>query len=509
MPKEQFLTIDFGTSGIKCMLFTPEGNVQARQFVPIHYIDSEGLFGIGKEFDAPAAWQTICQMIPRALKEAKSKPADITSIAATSQRHGAVFLDKKGGVIYAGPNLDARGVLIQDSVLKGLIDACPPTGCWPPLLYSLCRLLWYKREKPELFSKIEHVLSISDWIVYQFTGKATTDPTQASNTQLMDIRSSQWSPEILEMAELSVNLLPEICEPGTVVGTVSAAANKSTGLSKASQVSIGGADTQCALLGSSATQPGDVTVVAGNTGPIQLVTSKPLIDPTNRLWTGRFLLPRKWVLEANCGPSGSVLTWFIKNIIVPLSSKLAEPTAQAFTCAEQLASEAPVGSFDTVALLGPQIMDATDMTTVRPSIFLFPPPTSPVLTPISIKEISRALFENICYAIRINLERIQNLAQCEFKKCSVAGGMTRSSFWLQMLADVTGLNIQCARVVEASSLGAAICAATAAGFYKSLTEAARHMVYFQSELVPRKEIHNKYNTYFSRWQTLYNQSTNL
>lgn len=509
MPEAQFLTIDFGTSGIKCMLFSPEGTVQARQFVPIHYIDSEGLFGIGKEFDATAAWQKICQMIPLALKEAKSKPTDITSIAATSQRHGAVFLDKKGKVIYAGPNLDARGVFIQDSVLKGLTESCPPTGCWPPLLYSLCRLLWYKREKPELFSKIEHVLSISDWIVYQLTGKATTDPTQASNTQLMDIRSSQWSPEILEMADLSINLVPEICEPGTLVGNISTAANKSTGLSKASQVGIGGADTQCALLGSSATQPGDVAVVAGNTGPIQLVTSEPLIDPDNRLWTGRFLLPRKWVLEANCGPSGSVLTWFITNIIAPLSSEFKELTALAFNRVEQLASEAPVGSFDTVALLGPQIMDATDMTTVRPSIFLFPPPTSPVVTPISIKEVSRALFENICFAIRINLKRIQNFAQCEFKKCIVAGGMTRSSFWRQMLADVTGLKIQCGRVVEASSLGAAICAATAAGFYKSLPEAAHHMVRFHSELSPHKEIHNKYNTYFTRWQTLYNQSTNL
>ncbi|MFX1318013.1 MAG: FGGY-family carbohydrate kinase [Promethearchaeota archaeon] len=509
MPKQQFLTIDFGTSGIKCMVFSPEGTVLARQFTPIQYVDTEGLFGIGKEFNAKAVWQTICTMIPFVLKLAKSEPTDIIAIGATSQRHGAVFLDKKGAAIYAGPNLDARGVFMQDSVMKGLEESCPPTGCWPPLLYSLCRLLWYKKERPEEFYRIEHVLSISDWIVYQLTGQATTDPTQASNTQLMDIQSSKWSPEILEMAELSGDFLPKISEPGTVVGNVTAQASKSTGLSKSTIVGVGGADTQCALLGSSAAYPGEVGVVSGNTGPVQLVTAEPIIDPDNRLWTGRFLLPHKWVLEANSGPNGSVLNWFVQNIVGPMHPKFEGSTDQAYTYTEQLASQAPVGAFDTIALLGPQIMDASDMTTVRPSIFIFPPPTSPVVTPITIKELTRALFENISYAARMNLERIQELADVLFEHCVVTGGLSRSLFFRQMLADVTGLKIRTGHVVEASSLGAAICAATAADLHASLTDAMGQMVKMQPELMPREDVHNQYKTYFTRWHTLYNQSANL
>jgi autoinducer 2 (AI-2) kinase len=509
MSKSQFLTIDFGTSGIKCMVFSQEGKVLARQFRSIQYVDAEGLFGIGKEFNAPAAWQLICEMIPRTLKEAHSQPKDIVSIATTSQRHGAVFLDKEGEVIYAGPNLDARGVFIQDSVRKGLEESCPPTGCWPPLLYSLCRLLWFKREKPEQFEKIRHALAISDWLIYQLTGEITTDPSQASNTQLMDIRSSHWSSEILELAGLSRELLPDITDPGTLVGQVTPAASRSTSLSTTSQVGLGGADTQCALLGSGAIESGDLGIVAGNTGPVQLITSEPIIDSSNCLWTGRFLIPGKWVLEANSGPNGSVLNWFIQNIIVPLKPELAGPTEQAFTQAETLAAQAPVGSNDTIALLGPQIMNANDMTTVRPSFFLFPPPTSPAVIPTSIKEVSRALFENICYAARTNIERIQTLANCQIEQCVVAGGLSRSDFWRQMLADVTGLSIRSGQVVEASSLGAAICAATATGVYDSLTTAMNQMVKMRPNLEPREDVHNQYKTYFTRWQTLYNQSANL
>ena len=84
MPAQHFLTIDFGTSGIKCMVFSTEGSVLSHQFTPIQYHDSEGLYGIGKEFDAQWAWKTICQMISSVIKNAKSKPNEIIGIAPTS-----------------------------------------------------------------------------------------------------------------------------------------------------------------------------------------------------------------------------------------------------------------------------------------------------------------------------------------------------------------------------------------------------------------------------------------
>jgi len=343
MPKRQLLTIDFGTSGIKCMMFTPQGTSIAKRFVPIQYADSEGLMGIGKEFDAIAAWNTITRLIRECIKDAKISPKDVVAVSATSQRHGAVFLDKKGTAIYSGPNLDARGVFVQDFVAKGLEDSCPPTGCWPPLLYALSRLVWYKQNKPDLYAQIHHVLSISDWILYQLTGEAITDPSQASNTQLMDIIKSQWSPEILEMAEVTDAILPPILEPGSLVGNITSQASKITGLSTKTVVGIGGADTQCAMLGTLTTQPGEVCVVGGNTAPIQLISESPIIDESGKLWTGRYLLPQRWVLEANTGKAGAVLAWFVQDIVQPISEDFKDPQ-KAYTKVEQLAEKADIGS---------------------------------------------------------------------------------------------------------------------------------------------------------------------
>jgi len=122
---------------------------------------------------------------------------------------------------------------------------------------------------------------------------------------------------------------------------------------------------------------------------------------------------------------------------------------------------------------------------------------------------ARALFENTCYAIRTNLELLQEFTEIKLGSCTVAGGLTRSHLWLQMLADVTGLDIHCGHEVEASSLGAAMCAAIAVGRYDSFFSASKAMVKRQAPIRPRMELHEKYNTFYTRWQTLYKQSANL
>lgn len=324
----------------------------------------------------------------------------------------------------------------------------------------------------------------------------------------MDIIKSQWSPEILEMAEVSDEILPPIRDPGSFVGNVTAQAGKKTGLSSKTVVGIGGADTQCAMLGTFATQPGEVCVVGGNTAPIQLITDSPIIDESGKLWTGRYLLPQSWVLEANTGKAGAVLAWFVRNIVQPLSAELKDPQ-EAYTKVEHLAKKADIGSLDTIAQLGPQIMDASDMTTVRPAMFFFPQPANPIVTPITMNELARSLFENICFAMRVNLELLQEISERAFEYCTVAGGLTRSQLWQQMLANVTGLELHRGSEVEASSLGAAICAATAANLNDSLLASAEKMVSKQPPLKPQEDIQKRYETYFSRWQTLYKQSANL
>ena len=112
---------------------------------------------------------------------------------------------------------------------------------------------------------------------------------------------------------------------------------------------LAGADTQCALVGMGAIEPGSAGIPAGWSAPVQLVMSRPIVDPEKRTWTGVHVVPDRWILESNAGETGRAWDW----ICVMMGCTAAE--------AADLAAMAPVGSGDTMAVLGPRVMRASAM----------------------------------------------------------------------------------------------------------------------------------------------------
>ena len=97
---------------------------------------------------------------------------------------------------------------------------------------------------------IAHVGMLSDWVLYRLTGGFVTDPSSGSSSDMFDLarpdlvatRRSSWSASIAAV-------VPEVVEPGTVVGAVTARAAAETGLRAGTPVVVGGADTQLGLVG--------------------------------------------------------------------------------------------------------------------------------------------------------------------------------------------------------------------------------------------------------------------
>jgi len=178
-------------------------------------------FEIAKEFDANHFWQLVCTVVKEAIKSSKVNLDDLEAVATTSQRHGAVFLDDKGKEVYAGPNIDARGAMTQYIIEESLGEKYHEiTGCWPPLMFTPSRLSWFEEEEPEIFESIAHLLPINDWISYRLGNIFVTDPSAGSATGFMDIRKCEWSDEVIEAVGITQDILPEIHEPGKIVGEI-------------------------------------------------------------------------------------------------------------------------------------------------------------------------------------------------------------------------------------------------------------------------------------------------
>jgi len=230
---------------------------------------------------------------------------------------------------------------------------------------------------------------------------------------------------------------------------------------------VGGADTECALLGSGVHEPGETGAVLGTTTPVQMVTAAPVIDPAGRLWTSCHVVPDRWVLESNAGDTGGAYRWLLELVY-------GATDAGAYAAAEAAIAGASPGERQIFCHLGPVIFSLADMSPFKPAGMLFRFPLLHVDRPIR-GEVLRAYLESIAFAIRGNCEQIAAVADRPIPLLALSGGMTQSPTLVQLVADTLGVPVSVARVPESASLGCAILAAVGAGVCASTAAAVAAM----------------------------------
>ena len=290
--------LDLGGGTVRCLLLdlaTGESTC-AHHAHRIHTAPNTG--GLGYDLDLPDIRAGFAAVTRSAMARAGAAADQIVGIAATAMRLGTIVLDREGEALLAVPNRDARAVGPGLLLAAQHGDALNATaGRWPYPIFAAARLRWLAETQPDTLARAAHFLSVSDWITWLLTGEISADPSQAGESLLFDQRSGQWSWEWIDRLELPRRLFPYLAPCGRAVGSLTIPAAELLGLRPGTPVSVGGADTQCGLLGTGAVSPGDLAVIAGTTAPVQLVTREATIDPEGRVWTGQHVVPGRCVLK--------------------------------------------------------------------------------------------------------------------------------------------------------------------------------------------------------------------
>lgn len=490
----QFLALDAGTSGGRAALFERHGRLLAVASTAWSYDAPAEAAPWGRSFDPRRFWDTLAGLARQVLAEGDVSPAQVLAVSATSQRQGIVLLDAAGQALYAGPNQDLRAVY-QAAALDSRWDErlYAVTGHRPALLFAPARLHWFRERQPELYSRIASLLMISDWLVYCLSGERCSEPSAAAESQLFDIRSGAWSHDLIAALELPPDIYPPLRRAGAVAGTVTPAAAAATGLRAGTPVVVGGADTQCGLLGMNVLAPGQAGILAGWSMPVQQATAAPL-SGSGRLWTSCHLLPQRWVLESNAGPAGRSYTW-LRDLL--LASGPGRSAGQALAELDAMAAAAPAGAGGALAFLGAQVMHAGELGLAWGGLLF---PLGAEFIAQRREHLPRAALENIAFAARANLEQLTAVTGQAVAAVALGGGMARSQFFAQLLADVLGAPVQVAAAPETSCAGAAMCAAVGAGVYDDLTAAAMGMARWRQAAEPQRVAYAEYLDLYERWQ---------
>jgi len=491
--RKYVLAIDAGSSSCRALVFDVGGSLVSSAQREWRCYSPPDMAPLAREFDPAVFWDVVCQVSRESIGKGGVRASDIVAVSTASQRQGVVFLDKDGAELYGGPNTDLRALMEGFAIdaERGAEVRCI-TGHSPAFLFAPAKLRWFKANRPAVYERIATILTISNWIVYRLSGRRVAELSSDSDTGLVDISRSCWSVDLQNALDLAQGVCPEMAAAGTGVGSVSTKVAEQTGLAPGTLVVVGGADTQCGLLGMSVWREGQVGIVAGWSAAIQMVTDRPIIDPSGKIWSSCHVLPGKWVLESNAAEAGGAYGWLSQ-----LLFEGAESKEDTFALMDRLAGEASAGSGGALAFIGPRAMD---MTHLKPAIGGFFFPITPSVTEMGRKDIIRSALENMSFAFRANCQQLEEKSGLKVKSVSIGGGMARSRTLRQILADVLAMPVACYEMAEVTSCGSAMCAAVGAGVHGDLVEAANAMGPRPDMVTPGERGVQEYAKYFERWE---------
>ncbi|MCW2522992.1 MAG: glycerol kinase, partial [Frankiales bacterium] len=449
------LSIDQGTTSTRCMIFDHAGGLRAlRQREHHQFFPQPGW----SEHDAKEIWRNVERIVPAAMKEAGITAADVVGIGIANQRETLVVWERATGEPVH------RAIVWQDIRTAELIQqwqADPRAGRVRELTglpiasyFAAPRLHWLLAERPELRERAERgellAGTIDSWLVWNLTGgvdggRHITDVTNASRTLLMDLRTRQWHPELLELFEIPAAVLPEI------VPSLDAHGLARTVVPGAPITALLG-DQQSALFGQACFSAGEVKCTYGTGGFLLMNTGDKLVDsehgliPTVAYTTGSG--EHGYALEGSIAVTGSLVQWFRDGL--GIISTAPEIETLALTVADS------GGSFIVPAfsgLLAPHWRDEARGVIVGLTSY------------VTKAHLARAVLEATGWQTREVIDAMRADTGYPIPALRVDGGMTSNNLLMQFVADVSDAVVARPLVGETVCVGAAYAAGLSAGFW--------------------------------------------
>lgn len=452
--------IDISTTATKSLLMNSLGEMIDVVIEEYPYESPQPLWS---EQDPSLWWNATISTIKTLLSKTGVDPAGIQSIGLTGQMHGLVVLDNEGSVIR--PSIlwnDQRTEKECDEIRsvigkKKLIEI---TGNDALTGFTLPKILWLKRNEPDHYHRIAHILLPKDYIRYCLTGNFASDVADSAGTLLLDLRSRSWSKDITESLGIATEWLPSLHEGTDVTGVITKEAALITGLIAGTPVVGGGGDQAAQAVGVGAISEGIAALTLGTSGVVFATTSQPYYEPNGKVHAFCHSVPFTWhVMGVMLSAAGS-LRWY-RDTFFPKTSydELLAPARKVLAGSEDLIF-LPYLSGERTPYPDPNAKGVFFGLTLRHTQ----------------AHITRSVLEGVSFGLKDNFDLLLKVGLTPFKQVRVSGGGANSPLWRQILADILETELITVNTTEGAAYGAAILAAVGVGLWDNVNDACNKII---------------------------------
>lgn len=492
--KQYLLGIDIGTSACKVAIFDAAGQVKAGASGDYKvYYPHPGW----AEQNPEEWWQAVCCAVKAALEKGKIKPDDIAGIGIDGQSWSAIPIDGDGNVLTNTPIwMDTRAADICNEVGERIGEEEIFEVCGNPFKpsYSTPKVLWYKKNMPDVYKRTDKILQSNSYIAFKLTGQVTQELTQGYGHHCFCMRKGTWDIDMCRALGMEPSMLPDICQSHEIVGAVTDKAAKECGLISGIPVVAGALDAACGTLGAGVVHPGETQEQGGQAGGMSICMDTYKAD--KRLILSYHAVPGQWILQGGTVGGGGVMRWLEHEFADYERIKGKESGKSSLVLFNELAEKVAPGSDGLVFL--------PYMSGERSPIW--DPNAKGVYYGLDFSKTKghfvRGAMEGVALSLRHNLD-VAEQAGAYVSELRAMGGSANSLLWTQIKADVTGKKIVVPSSDTATTLGAVILAGVGVGMYKDFEEAVNKTVVMKRSHEPDPEKWAAYDKNYKVYLKLY------
>ena len=438
--------LDLGTSGIKAVLFENASRVIGQASRPI----ATSIPYVGWSEQNPDTWVTAAFACLDDLATAHPGPmAAVAGIGLSGQMLAALLLDAASRPLRPAILWNDQRALAECAELIALVpdigqrsNGTPDPGITAP------KLLWLARHEPQVMRDARMLMLTKDYVRLALTGEVASEPTDAGGTQLLDVATGRWDPQLCQAAGWNPAHLPPLRQPWDAAGTLRPQLAARWGLKPGLFVAAGAGDNMGSTLGAGGARPGDAVLTIGTSAVACLVDHAFHPGPESAILTSAHAVPGTYLSMGVVMSATAALDWTAR--LGNLTTPDLVQAATHFATSERI---------DTAPVFLP-CLNGIRTPSNRPEAMGRIEGLHPGVTHASL---GYAVLEGVAFQIA-DCIAAQRGAGVRAERFLGVGGGTRSDLWVRLIATALNAAIDLPEGADiAGPAGAARLAAVAAG----------------------------------------------
>jgi len=483
---EKYVAVfDVGTTTVKGVLIDKNAEFFETHSIPIEtMVDADGKI----EQNPLDWWHALKAITATWWRKQAVLPEQIEMITFSGQMEDVIpVLESKNphpAILYSDTRAGVEADQIRE-LARGLEEK---TGNTISATTPLAKLLWMKTYETNLFAKMKKVLfSSKDFLIHKLADVYVTDPTTASTTGMMNHVSRQWEKDLIENVGFDREKLPEIKSSEEIAGYVTLKAEKEIGFKSNTPVLCGAGDGGATAVGAGAVCPGDAYGYVGTTGWLAVIGQEiRREEKLSDLFHLAHLPQERMVRIIPLLNAGNVYSWAVQTF-----------AAGDYTEFEKLIRQSEAGSNGVLFL--PYLNGERNPVNDADAKGAFWGLTQKT----EAGDLARAVTEGIAFSLKQLSEYLGLTREKEFK---LIGGVTKSSVFVQILADCLNQTISIPKDSEfMPSIGAASSAFIRLGWARNYQDFTDRFINQADPVVyqPIDENVNSYKKSYKQFIKLY------